>query len=71
MYISNHEKKGRELINDNFLRHITKMIATAKRNEMAVLMAATIIAAGTSIAPFLGAEAQIAIKENGGGLVDQ
>jgi hypothetical protein len=44
------------------------MIATKK---MAVLMAATILAAGISIAPFLGAEAQIAIKENGVGLVDQ
>jgi hypothetical protein len=38
---------------------------------MAVLMAATILAAGISIAPFLGAEAQIAIEESGVGLVDQ
>ena len=45
------------------------MIATTK--QMAVLMAATMLAAGISIAPFLGAEAQIAIKENGVGLVDQ
>jgi hypothetical protein len=45
------------------------MIATTK--QMAVLMAATILAAGISIAPFLGAEAQIAIEENGVGLVDQ
>jgi hypothetical protein len=44
------------------------MIAT---KQMAVLMAATILAAGISIAPFLGAEAQIAIEENGVGLVDQ
>ena len=45
------------------------MIATTK--EVAVLMAATILAAGISIAPFLGAEAQIAIEENGVGLGDQ
>ena len=45
------------------------MIATTR--TMAVLMAATILAAGISIAPFLGAEAQIAIEENGVGLVDQ
>ena len=38
---------------------------------MAVLMAAAMLAAGISIAPFLGAEAQIAIEENGIGLVDQ
>jgi hypothetical protein len=44
------------------------MIAT---KQIAVLMAATILAAGISIAPFLGAEAQIAIEENGVGLVDQ
>jgi hypothetical protein len=43
------------------------MIAT---KQMAVLMAATILAAALSIAPFLGAEAQIAIEENGVGLVD-
>ncbi len=43
------------------------MIAT----KVAVLMAATMLAAGISITPFLGAEAQIAIKENGVGLVDQ
>jgi hypothetical protein len=35
------------------------MIATTKKKEMAVLMAATILAAGISIAPFLGAEAGI------------
>lgn len=35
------------------------MIATTKKKEMAVLMAATILAAGTSIAPFLGAEADV------------
>jgi hypothetical protein len=35
------------------------MIATTKKKEMAVLMAATILAAGISIAPFLGAEANL------------
>ena len=40
------------------------MIATKK---MAVLMTATILAAGISIAPFLGAEAQIATIENAWG----
>jgi hypothetical protein len=44
------------------------MIAT---KQMAVLMTATMLAAGMSIAPFLGAEAQIAIEENGVGLVDE
>jgi hypothetical protein len=36
------------------------MIAT---KEIAVLTAATMLAAGISIAPLLGAESQIAIKE--------
>ena len=44
------------------------MIAT---KQMAVLMTATMLAAGMSIAPFLGAEAQITIEENGVGLVDE
>jgi len=35
------------------------------------LLAATILAAGISIAPFLGAEAQIATIEDGVGIVDQ
>ena len=49
------------------------MIATTTRKkEMAVLMASTILSAGISIAPFLGAEAQAVIP--GGsilGLIDQ
>ena len=44
------------------------MIAT---KQMAVLMTATMLAAGMSIAPFLAAEAQITIEENGVGLVDE
>ena len=38
---------------------------------MAVLMTAMMLAAGMSIAPFLAAEAQITIEENGVGLVDE
>jgi hypothetical protein len=47
------------------------MIATTKMIAMAVLMTAMMLAAGMSIAPFLAAEAQITIEENGVGLVDE
>ena len=50
---------------------ITYMIATTKK-ELAILMTAMMLAAGISIAPFLGAEAQTIIP--GGsvlGFIDQ